>query len=235
MNIDLDRWDLFLRRYKLFIDFVSCAFWVLLAILLIALFVASPDAKAETIPHAANAHRATLVRAAHSEFGINAPVATFAAQVHQESRWRSNAESPAGALGIAQFMPATAVWMQEIYPRTLANADPLNPGWALRAMVKYDAWLYQRVQAETHCDRWAMALAAYNGGLGWVYKDKRLALASGASELAWFDSVEKFNAGRSAANFAENRHYPRTILLKWEPLYSRAGWGNGVCGERYTL
>lgn len=193
------------------------------------------DSSAETIPQAANAHRATLVRAAHSEWGLDAPIATFAAQVHQESRWRSDAESPVGALGIAQFMPATAVWMEEVYPRTLANADPLNPGWALRAMVKYDLWLYQRNHANDPCDHWAMTLAAYNGGQGWINRERKLALVSGADGLAWFDHIERFNAGRSTANFKENRHYPRIILLRWEPLYVRAGWGNGVCGMRYSL
>jgi len=76
-----------------------------------------------------------------------------------------------------------------------------------------------------------MVLAAYNGGQGWVNKDRRLALASGASGLAWFDEIEKFNSGRSAANFKENRHYPHAILFKWESLYEKAGWGNGVCKE----
>ena len=52
--------------------------------------------------------------------------------------------------------------------------------------------------------------------------------------MAWFDSVERHNAGRSAANFRENRHYPRAILLRWEPLYAAAGWGPGVCAERYS-
>lgn len=76
-------------------------------------------------------------------------------------------------------------------------------------------------------------LSAYNGGQGWVNRDRKLASAKGADKLAWFDSVERHNAGRSAANFRENRHYPRAILLRWEPMYAAAGWGPGVCAERY--
>ncbi|WP_339615229.1 lytic transglycosylase domain-containing protein [uncultured Gilvimarinus sp.] len=172
-------------------------------------------------------HRNTLVRAARFGFGMDAPIATLAAQVHQESRWQPNAKSPVGAQGIAQFMPATADWMAELYPNTLGPAQPFNPGWALRAMVQYDKWLLARVSSLCECDQWAMVLAAYNGGLGWVYRDSDAARALGAREpLAWRD-IEHNNAGRSAANFKENRHYVRVVLTRFEPQYS--GWGRGVC------
>ena len=80
----------------------------------------------------------------------------------------------------------------------------------------------------------AWVLAGYNGGNGWVNRDRRLASAKGADPLAWFGHVERHNSGRSASNFRENRHYPRAILLRWEPLYAAAGWGRGVCAERYS-
>ncbi len=208
-------------------------FFGFLAIILLA-WAFSPPASASTIPHAAEQHRRILVRAAHAEWGLDAPIATFAAQVHQESAWRVNARSPVGAQGLAQFMPATAHWMAELYPRSLGPAQPYNPGWALRAMVAFDRWLYQQNQAVSECDRWAFVMAGYNGGNGWVNRDRRLASAMGADALAWFDSVERHNAGRSAANFRENRDYPRKILLRWEPMYVAAGWGVGVCAERYS-
>lgn len=184
---------------------------------------------ANSIPIAAQQHRALLIRSAHMVWGLDAPIATFAAQIHQESYWRVNAKSPVGAQGLAQFMPTTAEWITAAYPKELASPQPYNPAWALRAMVKYDLYLHQRNQARSQCDHWAMVLSAYNGGQGWVNRDRRLALASGADELAWFNSIENFNAGRSTANFRENRHYPRAILFRWEPLYVSAGWGEGVC------
>lgn len=181
------------------------------------------------VPQAANAYRADLIRSARFVWGMDAPIATMAAQVHQESGWRPAVKSPAGALGIAQFMPATAEWMQQLYPRSLANGDPLNPVWALRAMAQYNKWHEQRITAINECECWAMMLSAYNGGLGWVNRDKKLASASGADPLIWFASVELFNSGRSARNFKENRDYPQKILKRWEPMYVAAGWGNGVC------
>lgn len=184
---------------------------------------------ANSIPAAAKAHRATLIRNAQYVWGIDAPIATFAAQVHQESAWNANARSKAGAEGIAQFMPGTSAWMAQVYPKSLNNPQPFNPTWALRAMVQYDRWIFERLPAITQCERWAMVLSAYNGGLGWVQRDRKLAFASGANQLVWFNSIERFNAGRSAANFKENRDYPRKILFQWEPLYVNAGWGHGVC------
>nr|WP_312679855.1 transglycosylase SLT domain-containing protein [Stutzerimonas nitrititolerans] len=211
---------------------VSWAFVVALIVLATSCQPASADA---SIPQAAEQYRRILVRAAHSGWGLDAPIATMAGQIHQESRWRVDARSPVGAQGLAQFMPATADWMAELYPHSLGQAQPYNPGWAMRAMVAFDLWLYERNQAAaSECDRWAFVLSGYNGGQGWVNRDKRLASAKGADQLAWFDSVERHNAGRSAANFRENRHYPRAILLRWEPLYAAAGWGPGVCAERYS-
>jgi len=48
-------------------------------------------------PQAAQQHRALLVRTAHAAWGLDAPVAVFAAQVHQESAWRPDAVSRVGA------------------------------------------------------------------------------------------------------------------------------------------
>ena len=126
--------------------------------LLILLVSSCQPAHAAGIPHAAEQYRRTLVRAAHAEWGLHAPIATMAAQVHQESAWHANARSPVGAQGLAQFMPATAHWMAELYPNSLGPAQPYNPGWALRAMVQFDRWLYERNQAISECERWACLL-----------------------------------------------------------------------------
>lgn len=180
------------------------------------------------VPAAAQPYRVDLVRNARLVWGLDAPVATFAAQIHQESAWKPAAVSRVGAAGLAQFMPATSKWIAGQSPQ-LASNDPFNPAWALRALVTYDRWLHERVTASAACDRMAMTLSAYNGGLGWVLRDKVLASGKGLDPLAWFGSVETVNAGRSAANWRENRDYPRRILLRHEPVYQAAGWGVGAC------
>ena len=201
---------------------------LLLAVPLVAIFGPSQSARA-AIPTDAEQYRRELTRIAHAEWGLDAPVATFAAQVHQESRWKFNARSPVGAQGLGQVMPSTATWLAQLFPRTLGKVEPYNPTWSLMALVSYDRWLADRIKARTVCEQAAMVLSSYNGGLGWLIRDRKLASAKGADSLAWFGSVERFNAGRSAAAFAENRGYPRLILNRFEPEYIAAGWGSGVC------
>ncbi|RMX07457.1 lytic transglycosylase domain-containing protein [Allofranklinella schreckenbergeri] len=185
----------------------------------------SPSAHAQTIPAAAQHYRRDLVRAAHSAWGLDAPIAVFAAQVHQESAWRPNAISHVGARGLAQFMPATARWWCE---RTGTPPDaclPHNPTWALRALVGYDRWLYERTPARYSAfDRWWVALRAYNGGLGhW----QREAAATGLAQ----PSRQRVDAAcgqarRHASHCLENLGYPARILIALQPRY--ASWGQTV-------
>jgi soluble lytic murein transglycosylase-like protein len=186
-------------------------------------------ARAAEVPRQAKQHRALLTREARAVWGMDAPIATFAAQIHQESAWRENAVSHAGAQGLAQFMPATARWLPQVAPET-GEPLPFSPSWAIRAMVTYDRWLYRRVGAWTDCDRWAFTLSAYNGGLGWVQRDKAVTRAKGMDPNTW-SHVALHNAGRSAANFRENRGYPTRILGPLTNLYRAAGWGKGACDD----
>ncbi len=199
-----------------------------IALAIIVLMMAVPLlALADSIPREAARYQRDLTRHARAAWGMDAPVAMFGAQIHQESRWRVNAQSVVGAQGMAQFMPATASWISGAY--RLGEPQPYNPGWALRALVTYDRHLWQQIDARTPCERAAMTLSAYNGGLGWVYRDQQLAANAGHDRRTWFGMVELFNAGRSAANFRENRDYPRVILTRWQPVY--ASWGGEiVCG-----
>ena len=178
----------------------------------------------------AEQYRRELIRESRAVWGLNAPVALFAAQIHQESQWNLRAVSPVGAQGLAQFMPATSKWIATQYPELAAN-NPFNPSWAMRALVQYNHWHWQRIAARTDCDRWAFVLSAYNGGLGWVQRDKAKAKAAGVDPQRYWGAVEHINAGRSRANFAENRGYPKQIIYRWQPHYIKDGWGEGVCGQ----
>lgn len=175
------------------------------------------------IPRAAQQHRLQLRQAAHMAWGLDAPVAVFAAQLHQESRWRTDARSPVGALGLAQFMPATAQWIGGI-DQTLAARTPTNPAWAIRALVVYDRWLWDRItRAVDDCERMAFTLSAYNGGLGWVYKRQRI---SGMPAVCLGQTCT-LNPGITPEAQAENERYPVLILARHQPLYST--WGPGLC------
>ncbi len=171
-------------------------------------------------------YKRVLTQESHANWGLNAPIAVFAAQVHQESNWNVKAISPVGAQGLTQFMPSTAKWIAQRYP-SLAINQPFNPNWALRALVVYNKYHYDKIAAKTECDRIAFTLSAYNGGLGWVQRDKKKAQAQGLDPLLYWNNVEQVNAGRSRANFAENRGYPKRIIYYWQPRYIT--WGNTVC------
>ena len=97
---------------------------------------------------------------AQAEGRYNLPKNLLARQLHQESSYKpaiisGKQKSPAGAVGIAQFMPATA---KEF------GIDPTNPWQSIDAAGKYMRQLYNRF-----CT-WPLALAAYNWGLGNVSK-----------------------------------------------------------------
>lgn len=177
---------------------------------------------AQAQPADAARYQLTLRREAQQAWGLGAPVASLAAQVHQESRWNTTARSAVGAQGLAQFMPATSTWISGLYP-SLADRAPENPTWALRALVVYDKWLSDRIRAADDCQRFAFALSAYNGGLGWVYKRQKLSPEPGVC----FGATCTINPGVSAASQKENAHYPDVILHRWQPLYS--SWGVGAC------
>ncbi|ECE0876963.1 lytic transglycosylase domain-containing protein, partial [Salmonella enterica subsp. enterica] len=53
------------------------------------------------------------------------------------------------------------------------------------------------------------------------------ARARGLDDARWFGSVETVNAGRSAAAWRENRHYPQRILRELAPRY--LSWGGASC------
>lgn len=201
---------------------VHAFIWLMAALYVYLLCSVCAMAVAQTIPPEAARYQLTLKREAQRVWGLDAPVATFGAQVHQESRWRVNARSPVGAQGLAQFMPSTATWIGGAYA-DLSERAPLNPTWALRGLVTYDKFLFDRVKADDECDRMAFALSAYNGGLGWVYKRQRLSAQPGVC----FGATCDINPGVSPASQRENSLYPELILHRYEPLYAR--WGRGVC------
>lgn len=100
--------------------------------------------------------------------------------LYQESHYRDDIISGAkrskpGALGIAQFMPPTAVeWCG-------SEAAALDPFQAIPAAGRYLAWIRKRVST------WSEALAAYNWGIGNV---QRLGLTLAPAETrAYYSQI----------------------------------------------
>ncbi len=104
------------------------------------------------------------IEAAEQRHGI--PAGMLYRLLYKESRFREDiitgaTRSPVGALGIAQFMPATAREM---------GVDPLDPYASIDAAAAYLARLKRALST------WERAVAAYNWGIGNVQR-KGLAVA----------------------------------------------------------
>jgi soluble lytic murein transglycosylase-like protein len=178
------------------------------------------------IPLAAWSYRADMLQSAWRVFGPAAPVAVLAAQIQQESAWKIDAVSWAGAQGFAQFMPGTSKDMAERFPNECAPANPFSAGWAFRCRDRYLSGLIRasRNERTQECSDWAFGLKAYNGGLGWVRKDRSLAAAAGSDPDDW-RIVNLYNAGRSGSAHRENREYPERIF-RLAPQY--VVWGRDL-------
>lgn len=104
---------------------------------------------------------ASMIEDAESNNGI--PRRLLASLLYQESRYRQDiidgaVRSRTGAMGIAQFMPATAVeWLG-------STSAAIVPSLAIPGAARYLAWLYSRHGS------WRLAVAAYNFGTGNVAK-----------------------------------------------------------------
>lgn len=188
--------------------------------IVLSLFMAT---SAATVPEQAIPYRQDMTKSAWRTFGLNAPVATLAAQIHQESMWKSEVESHAGAQGIAQFMPSTAEDMARRFPEICAPANPFSPKWAFACRDRYMKRLNEASKNEntTECDEWAFGLRAYNGGLGWINRDRKKAKLEGANPDNWVE-VQPFNAGRAAWAYKENTQY---IIRIFNREYDYSSWG----------
>lgn len=191
-----------------------------LPILFICIVSILPVKSEISIPFLAYKLRPTVIREVRYHWSMSEPTSTFHAQIHQEGRWVTDAKSPVGARGLAQFMPATSDWISKIYPKELGSNQPLDPRWAIRAMVIYDKWLYDRISSD---EKWEMTLSSYNGGLGNLYKDQTLTEQNGLNKRKWWGNVELYSK-RSKGAFVENRGYPRRILKVLKPVYEMRGF-----------
>ena len=96
------------------------------------------------------------------------PVEILAAQIAAESGWDPTAVSPAGARGIAQFMPA--VWEQYgIDADEDGSADVWNPIDAIHSAAALNC-INRRLVRDASGNRLKNTLAAYNAGFGSLLK-----------------------------------------------------------------
>ena len=142
-----------------------------------------PDASGSSLPSFVPERYREMIVAAATRWNVSA--ALLAAQLMAESNFNPFAVSPAGASGIAQFMPATAA--------AYGLGDPFDPEAAIDAQAHLMSDLLRQFGGNT-----SLALAAYNAGPGAVapcqcvpaipetqaYVARILGLMGGVGELA---------------------------------------------------
>ena len=152
--------------------------------------------------------------------GLTQHRSLLAAQIQQESAWNCEARSRYAA-GCAQFTQPT--WEQysvEVRP-SCEGVPPTDPSCAFRAQALYMKRLLNSYRmSASQREQEAFALAAYNGGGGWIRREKRKCKQdSRCSPSRWFDNVED-HCVRSDRACTENRGYPLRII-RLESSYRR--------------
>jgi len=107
----------------------------------------------------------------------------LAAQMYQESKFKADARSWAGAFGLMQFMPETA---------KMYDIDSMSPPEEqIRAAILYISWLddFWKERIYDPDERIKFILASYNVGLGHVIDATNLAVYLGYSPAKWENNV----------------------------------------------
>ncbi len=137
----------------------------------------------------------------------------LAALVYQESRFRPDAVSPAGARGLMQIMPATA--------RRYGLKQTFHPEHNIRAGVENLLMLSELwMRVPDPDERLKFVLAAYNVGVGHVLDARQLARKYGKNPDRW----------RDVARFLEAKSEPRYYT---DPVV-RHGYCRGSEPTRYV-
>lgn len=152
------------------------------------------------------------IRAATDKYLPGVDWRLLKAQYMAESKLDPSAVSPAGARGIAQFMPDT--WGEMVSELGYQNADPHNPTMSIDAGAYYMAelingWTSPRPDIDRHC----LAMASYNCGFGNMLKAQKL--ANNANDYA---SIIRARPGVKKVKAAEPTAYVKRILRYYSRL-----------------
>ncbi len=121
---------------------------------------------------------APLFQQAADKYGV--PWTLLAAQAYQESHWNRRAKSPTGVRGIMMLTLTTA--------REMGVKSRLDVKQSIMGGAKYLKKLESRVpESITGSNRWWIALAAYNVGMGHVHDARRLTEELNLDPDSWLD------------------------------------------------
>ena len=152
-------------------------------------------------------------------------------QMYAESRFKPDAVSPAGAMGLAQFMPGTVKDMAR-FGEQFKDFDPFDPKQAKEAQETYMMSMFlapwNRGSEE---NQMAKALAAYNYGSGNVVKLLNRLKEQGVDiydSTDWIDSlpreprtyIKEIMYGDNERGFEDEYYLPETDA-RYEALFPK--------------
>ena len=160
-------------------------------------------------------YRADIEAAVATYWGAFQHADAWAAQIYQESLCRSAAVSPAGAAGLAQFMPATWAEAQAHFGiRASPHDDIAIEAGAWYMMRQMGVWRSPRPARE----RWRLALASYNAGAGNIIRAQRA--CDGARDWRDIETCLPMITGHHAT---ETRTYVVRTERWWAEMDPRSG------------
>ncbi len=116
-----------------------------------------------------------LIRSAADQYGFDWRI--IAAQIYQESHFRTLAKSPAGAHGLMQLTERTA--------QAYGVTDLYDPTQNINAGVRHLKELYDLFKGAESADRLFIAFGAYNTGQGHIRDAQRLAKKMNLDPNKW--------------------------------------------------
>ena len=121
--------------------------------------------------------------------------ALVAAVIYQESKFRSDAKSSSGAIGLMQITPSTA---RGIAIRTHGSAFHTDDLYNPEINIRYGAWYLKNLFEKYNSEK--LVLAAYNAGQG---------------------NVDRWRANGEPIQFAETRAYVKRVE-RLKTIYRKA-------------
>jgi soluble lytic murein transglycosylase len=138
-------------------------------------------------------HYSSIVRVHARNYDLDASL--LAAVIEQESKFRADAKSSAGAIGLMQLQPATA---KGIAIRTGGSKFVLSDLYDPELNIRYGSWYLHHLMVKYGDER--LALAAYNAGQ---------------------QNVDRWRAAGEGVQFPETRAYVDKVE-RLKKIYRRA-------------
>ena len=134
---------------------------ILIASALIALLYVHIDTAITKANYPMPEQYVSAIKASADEYSV--PETLIFAVIRTESKFKSDAISEAGAVGLMQMKPDTFFWLSGKTGEDFSDENLLyNPEISIKYGTYYLSWLYSRYGS------WETALAAYNAGHGKV-------------------------------------------------------------------